>query len=321
MFVNTMPRYEILTEDADGDRSTAAGGGSSPSSGSSSCSPRRSRRSRRPARRSTASMVLLDPDFVLEQVAKAPREFDVQARNPEHTHPHRRRPHGLRLGLRAAVRARGRRCAATRRWTTSRTSCRLSQAFPELDSPGGTIVRAQRHAARLAPPRHGLRAADAVRQAVHGLGDLGPRTPQDTIAMGEILFGGREAIEATPVVDLADQRQLAAALRRPHARRDARVRARRASPSSSRRSCSWARCRRSRSPRRSRSRWPRRSPASRSRSSIRPGLPGGLRLVPLEHRHAVGLAELRHARVGGRPALHRPDRAPLRAAVALAAAG
>ena len=25
----------------------------------------------------------LDPDFVLEQIAKAPREFDLQARNPE----------------------------------------------------------------------------------------------------------------------------------------------------------------------------------------------------------------------------------------------
>ena len=46
------------------------------------------------------------------------------------------------------------------------------------------------------------------------------------------------------------------------------------------------------------------------------GLPGRLRLVPLEHRPAVGLAQLRHARVGDRPALHRPDRAPLRPAVA-----
>ena len=41
----------------------------------------------------------------------------------------------------------------------------------------------------------------------------------DTIAMSEILFGGREAIEQTPVDDLADQLQLAAALGRPHARR------------------------------------------------------------------------------------------------------
>ena len=30
-------------------------------------------------------IVKLDPDFVLEQIAKAPREFDVQARNPANT--------------------------------------------------------------------------------------------------------------------------------------------------------------------------------------------------------------------------------------------
>ena len=38
---------------------------------------------------------------------------------------------------------------------------------------------------------------------------------------------------------------------------------------------------------------------------VQPGLPGRLRLVPEQHRHAVRLAELRHARVGDRPALHR----------------
>ena len=45
--------------------------------------------------------------------------------------------------------------------------------------------------------------------------------------------------------------------------------------------------------------------------------PRRLRLVPVEHRHAVGLAVVRHSRVGDRPLLHRPDRAPLRAAVPL----
>ena len=39
---------------------------------------------------------------------------------------------------------------------------KLSQSFPELDSPGRHDRRAERHAAGLAPPRHGLRAADAV---------------------------------------------------------------------------------------------------------------------------------------------------------------
>src|SRR2546423_5107423 len=30
-------------------------------------------------------LVKFDPDWILEQVAKAPREFDLQARNPEQT--------------------------------------------------------------------------------------------------------------------------------------------------------------------------------------------------------------------------------------------
>ena len=50
---------------------------------------------------------------------------------------------------------------------------------------------------------------------------------------------------------------------------------------------------------------------------IRPGCAGDLRVVPVQHRHAVGLADLRHAGVGDRAVLHRPDRAPLRAAVPL----
>src|SRR5690606_24033758 len=40
---------------------------------------------RRAGQRVEDRTVFLDPDFVLEQVAKAPREFDVRARNPERT--------------------------------------------------------------------------------------------------------------------------------------------------------------------------------------------------------------------------------------------
>ena len=112
---------------------------------------------------------------------------------------------------------------------------RLSQAFPELDSPGGTICE---------PNDTPLdsRHLDMV-YALQTLSDKpymgsvtsGPNAA-DTIAMGEILFGGREAIERDAGVDLADQRQLAAALGRPHAQRDGRV-PRPTRRSSSRRSC------------------------------------------------------------------------------------
>jgi trimethylamine--corrinoid protein Co-methyltransferase len=74
---------------------------------------------------------------------------------------------------------------------------KLSQSFPELDSPGGTIVEPND---RPLDSRH----LDMV-YALQTLSDKpymgsvtsGPNAA-DTIAMSEILFGGREAIEATP---------------------------------------------------------------------------------------------------------------------------
>ena len=50
---------------------------------------------------------------------------------------------------------------------------------------------------------------------------------------------------------------------------------------------------------------------------VRPGHAGRARLLPLAHRHAVGLAGLRRPRGGDRPVLLRPDRAAPRPAVAL----
>jgi trimethylamine:corrinoid methyltransferase-like protein len=63
----------------------AAGGGSSPSSGSSSCCPKPVECFRAAGQKVEGDKVFLDPEFLLEQVAKAPREFDLQARNPEHS--------------------------------------------------------------------------------------------------------------------------------------------------------------------------------------------------------------------------------------------
>jgi len=78
-----------------------------------------------------------------------------------------------------------------------RNFVKLSQAFPELDSPGGTIVE---------PNDTPLdsRHLDMV-YALQTLSDKpymgsvtsGPNAV-DTIRMSEILFGGREAIEKTP---------------------------------------------------------------------------------------------------------------------------
>ena len=60
-------------------------------------------------------VVKLDPEFVLEQVAKAPREFELQARNPEHSVHIGGDSMVFSAGLRPPVRAARATCAATPR--------------------------------------------------------------------------------------------------------------------------------------------------------------------------------------------------------------
>src|SRR3954471_8249511 len=196
MFVNTLPRYEILSEDAMAvlDRGwrrlmteigieflldeavevfRAAG-----------------------QQVVDGNRAILDPEFVLEQVAKAPREFDVRARNPERS---------IHVGGQHMAFASVYGCPFVREGDTRREATmddfenlvRLSQSFPELDSPGGTICEPND---RPLDSRH----LDVV-YALQTLSDKpymgsvtsGPNAA-DTIRMGEILFGGREAIETTP---------------------------------------------------------------------------------------------------------------------------
>jgi trimethylamine---corrinoid protein Co-methyltransferase len=151
---------------------------------------------RRAGQQVDGNNVKLDPEFVLEQVAKAPREFDLQARNPEHS-VHIGGDHMVFASVYGPPFVRQ---GDTRRDATMEdfeNFVKLSQSFPELDSPGGTIVE---------PNDTPLdsRHLDMV-YALQTLSDKpymgsvtsGPNA-LDTIAMSEILFGGREAIEATP---------------------------------------------------------------------------------------------------------------------------
>src|SRR5437660_8215046 len=84
MFVNTMPRYEILSADAiavldRGWRRIVS------EIGIQFAKPEAVELFRRAGQDVDGEVVKLDPEFVLEQVAKAPAEFDVQARNPANT--------------------------------------------------------------------------------------------------------------------------------------------------------------------------------------------------------------------------------------------
>src|ERR1700690_3420896 len=83
MFVNTMPRYEILSADSiavldRGWRRIVS------EIGIQFAKPEAVELFAKAGQKVDGEVVKLDPDFVLEQVAKAPREFDVQARNPAH---------------------------------------------------------------------------------------------------------------------------------------------------------------------------------------------------------------------------------------------
>src|SRR5215210_8767083 len=84
MFRNRMPRYEVLSEDAmakldKGWRRLMS------EIGVEFMDDRALDLFRQAGQRVEDKTVFLDPDFVLEQAAKAPREFDLQARNPEHS--------------------------------------------------------------------------------------------------------------------------------------------------------------------------------------------------------------------------------------------
>src|SRR6478735_5080073 len=141
--------------------------------------------------------VILDPEFVLEQVAKAPREFDVQARNPEKS---------IHLGGQHMAFASVYGCPFVREGDVRREATmddfenlvRLSQAFPELDSPGGTICEPND---KPLDSRH----LDMV-YALQTLSDKpymgsvtsGPNA-EDTIAMARMVFG-ESALEETPAV-------------------------------------------------------------------------------------------------------------------------
>src|SRR6476661_10426014 len=197
MLVNRMPRYEILSEEAvetldRGWRRIVS------EIGVEFILPEAVEVFREAGQTVEGAAVKLDPDFVLEQVAKAPCEFDVQARNPAHT---------VHIGGDSMVFSSVYgppfvREGDVRRDATIddyRNFVRLAHSFPELDMTGGTIVEPNdtpldsRHLDMV------LALQTLSDKAYMGSVTSGPNAA-DTIRMTEILLGGREAIEQTPGV-------------------------------------------------------------------------------------------------------------------------
>jgi trimethylamine--corrinoid protein Co-methyltransferase len=195
MFRNQMPRYEILSADAmavldRGWRRIVT------EIGIEFMSDRALELFRKAGQTVEGNTVKLDPEFVLEQVAKAPREFDVQARNPANN---------VHIGgdsmvfgsvygppfVREGEVRRDATMEDFRRFT------KLAQSFPELDSAGGVICEPND-----APldSRHldMTYALQTLTDKIYMGNVVSGANARDTIRMTEILFGGRSAIEATP---------------------------------------------------------------------------------------------------------------------------
>ena len=197
MFRNTMPRYEILSPDA---MQTLDRGWRRIVSeiGIEFILPEAVEIFRAAGCRTEDAIVYLDPEFVLEQVAKAPREFELTARNPEQS------VHlgGDSMAFGAVygppfVRAGDERREAT--MADFENFVRLSQSFDQLDTPGGTICEPND---RPLDSRHldMVYALQTLSDKVHMGSVTSGANAEDTIRMCEIVHGGREAIERSPVV-------------------------------------------------------------------------------------------------------------------------
>ena len=192
MFINRMPRYEILAPEAM-EQLDAAWRRLVSEIGIEFMSDRALELFRQAGQRVEDDTVFLDPEFVLEQVAKAPREFDVQARNPKNN---------IHIGGDAmafgAVYAFVREGDVRRDGTFEdyRNFLRLSQAYDVLDSAGGVVCEPTD-----APldSRHldmNLALMTLTNKMYMGNVVSGVNAA-DTINMGEILFGGRNVRPST----------------------------------------------------------------------------------------------------------------------------
>src|ERR1017187_10067978 len=195
MFVNKMARYELLSPDAvkvldRGWRRIVS------EIGVQFVKPEATELFARAGQKVEGQTVWLDPEFVLEQVAKAPREFDVRARNPANN-VHVGGDHMIFSGVYGPPFVREGNVRHDATMEDFRKFSMLAQGYPELDSAGGVIC--EPNDAPLDSRHLDMIFALQTLTDKFYMGNVvsGPNA-LDTIKMTEILFGGRETIEATP---------------------------------------------------------------------------------------------------------------------------
>lgn len=197
MFINKNPRYEILSQDAmavldKGWRRIVS------ELGVEFMSDKALDLFRAAGQTVEGNLVKFDPDWILEQVKKAPSEFDLQARNPKNN---------VHIGGDAMVFASNYGSPFVRDLDVRRTATmddyknfvKLAQAFPLMDSAGHTIVEPDD--THLDSRHIDMTYSLMTLTDKFYMGNvISGENAKDVIKMSEILFGGREAIEKTPVV-------------------------------------------------------------------------------------------------------------------------
>jgi len=195
MFQNKMPRYEILSEES---MATLTKGWKRIVSeiGIEFASPWAVEMLKEAGQEVSGDNVKFDPEWILKQVAKAPKEFGLRARNPKNN---------VHIGGDSMVFGGVYGPPFVLEGTTRRDGtfadfqnfCRLAQSFDALDSVGGVVV--EPNDLSLDSRHLDMVMAQATLTDKFFMGNVvTAENARDVIAMTEIIHGGRKAITEMP---------------------------------------------------------------------------------------------------------------------------
>jgi trimethylamine--corrinoid protein Co-methyltransferase len=197
VFLNRMSRYEVLSEDA---MATIERGWRRllEEIGVAFNHPEALRLFRAAGQTVEGEVVRLDPDFVLEQVAKAPSEFTLHARNPERSFP---------IGGDAMVFIPVQGPPFVREGDVRREATfddyarftKLAQVYDDFDTAGGLVV--EPNDVPLDSRHLDMQLALlTLTDKPYGGSQVSLTGALDSLAMAEIVFGGPEALAREPAL-------------------------------------------------------------------------------------------------------------------------
>ena len=197
MFVNRMPRYEILSEESmaaleSGWRRIVS------EIGVEFMSPWAIELFREAGQEVDGDNVKFDPEWVVAQLAKAPREFDVRARNPLNN-VHIGGQHMVFGGVYGPPFVLDGNVRRDATFADFQNFARLAQVFPSIDSVGGVVC--EPNDLDLDTRHLDMLYAQSTLTDKFFMGNVvKAEFARDCISVAEILHGGRKAIEETPAL-------------------------------------------------------------------------------------------------------------------------